>query len=64
MYAGDANSDGQVTSLDFNEFLPDFKSAQTGYQKTDWNMDGQITSIDFNLFLPNFKNAATSDVPQ
>ncbi|MCK6621380.1 MAG: hypothetical protein HUU32_13910 [Calditrichaceae bacterium] len=63
MFTGDANSDGQVTSTDFNIFSPDFTSAQTGYLYSDWNMDGQVTSTDFNMFSPNFTSAAQSQVP-
>src|SRR5512140_367735 len=63
LYAGDANMDGQVTSLDFDQFDPKFRAAATGYQITDWNMDGQVTSLDFDLLNPNFRAAAVSKVP-
>lgn len=64
LYAGDANGDGQVTSLDFDQFNPKFRSAATGYQIPDWNLDGQVTSLDFDLFNPNFRTAAVSRVPK
>jgi hypothetical protein len=64
LFAGDANMDGQVTSLDFDQFNPKFRSAATGYQITDWNLDGQVTSLDFDLFNPNFRAAAISRVPK
>lgn len=63
MVSGDANKDGQITSTDFNEFNPKFKTAVTGYQTEDWNLDGQITSTDFNIFNVNFKQARISNVP-
>jgi hypothetical protein len=63
LFTGDANSDGQVTSSDFNIFNPAAQSAQTGYQASDWNLDGQVTSSDFNQFNPNAQNAAQSQVP-
>ncbi len=63
LFAGDANADGQVTSLDFNVFNPKFRAAATGYEVSDWNLDGQVTSLDFNLFNPNFRAAALSQVP-
>jgi hypothetical protein len=64
LFSGDANGDGQVTSLDFDQFNPKFRAAATGYEATDWNMDGQVTSLDFDLFNPNFRTAAVSRVPK
>ncbi len=63
LYAGDANVDGQVTSLDFDQFNPKFRAAAIGYQITDWNIDGQVTNLDFDLFNPNFRAGAVSKVP-
>jgi hypothetical protein len=63
MYAGDANGDGQLTGTDFNLFNPKFRSALSGYLKTDFNLDGSITGTDFNIFNPNFRNARSSQVP-
>jgi len=63
MFSSDANGDGQVTSSDFNVFLPAAKAAETGYHMADWNLDGQVTSSDFNFFNPNAKNAARTQVP-
>jgi hypothetical protein len=63
MFSSDANGDGQVTSSDFNVFLPAAKAAETGYHMADWNLDGQVTSSDFNIFNPNAKNAARTQVP-
>ncbi len=63
LFGGDANMDGQVTSLDFDQFNPKFRGAATGYQAVDWNLDGQVTSPDFDLFNPNFRAAAVCRVP-
>jgi hypothetical protein len=63
LFVGDANMDGQVTSLDFDLFNPKFRAAVTGYEVVDWNMDGQVTSLDFDLFNPNFRAAAVCRVP-
>ncbi|MGH1362711.1 MAG: lamin tail domain-containing protein [Calditrichia bacterium] len=63
LYAADANGDGQITSSDFNTFLPAARTAQSGYHLADWNLDGQITSSDFNFFNPNAKTAAQTQVP-
>ncbi len=63
LFSGDANGDGQVTSLDFDQFNPKFRSAATGYEASDFNLDGQVTSLDFDLFNPNFRAGAVSKVP-
>jgi photosystem II stability/assembly factor-like uncharacterized protein len=63
MYAGDGNSDGLVTSTDFNVFNPKFISAANGYEYSDWNLDGLVTSTDFNFFIPNFTTAKQTFVP-
>ena len=63
LYGGEANGDGQVTSSDFNVFLPKFTSGATGYELSDWNLDGQVTSSDFNIFLANFTAGKTTQVP-
>lgn len=63
LYGGEANGDGQVTSSDFNVFLPKFTSGATGYELSDWNLDGQVTSSDFNIFLANFTGGKATRVP-
>jgi lysophospholipase L1-like esterase len=63
MWAGDANRDSHITTLDFNLWLPDARSAKTGYNYTDINLDGQDTTLDFNLWLPNARAAKSSQVP-
>jgi trimeric autotransporter adhesin len=62
LYSGDGNSDGQITTLDYDIFLPLVKSATTGYNITDWNMDGLITTLDFDIWLANAKLAKTTKV--
>ena len=64
LYAGDANSDGNITGTDFNIYNPDFRSAFSEYINTDFNLDGSVTGTDFNLFNPNFRNAKSSFVPK
>jgi len=63
MVAGDANGDGQITSLDYDLWLPEAKTASTGYLATDMNLDGQNTSLDYDIWLPNAKSAKSSQVP-
>jgi large repetitive protein len=64
LFSGDANGDGQVTSLDFDQFNPKFRSAATGYEVTDFTLDGQVTSLDFDEFNANFRAAAVTRVPK
>ena len=63
MIAGDANSDGQVTTLDYNFWLPNARAAKTGCSNTDENLDGLNTTLDYNLWLPNARAARKSQVP-
>ena len=63
MFAGDANADGQITTLDFSPWLANAKAALTGYTPTDFNCDGQNTTTDFTLWLVNAKSAARTAVP-
>jgi phosphodiesterase/alkaline phosphatase D-like protein len=63
MFAGDANDDGQITTLDFSPWLANAKAALTGYMSTDFNCDGQNTTSDFTLWLANAKAAAQTRVP-
>jgi hypothetical protein len=63
LYAGDANSDGQITTLDFTPWLSAARSALTGYRGTDFNCDGQNTTQDFTMWLANARSAASSHIP-
>ena len=63
MYAGDSNNDGQITTLDYNLWLPNARVSLTGYTITDINLDGQNTTLDYNLWLPNARASRSSQVP-
>ena len=63
MFAGDANGDGLITTLDYNAWLPNARATVTGYTNTDINLDGQNTTLDYNLWLPNARAARNSQVP-
>ena len=63
MIGGDANGDGQVTTTDYDIWLPDARAAATGYKNTDMNLDGQATTTDYDLWLPNARAAKSSQVP-
>jgi parallel beta-helix repeat protein len=63
MFAGDGSVDGQVTAIDFNDWLVATKAVATGYEQSDFNFDESVTAIDFNLWLVNTKMVASSKVP-
>jgi hypothetical protein len=63
LFAGDANADGVVQSLDFNIYISRAASGATGYQTADFNLDGQVQALDFNLYLANTLLGASSQVP-
>lgn len=63
MIVGDANEDGNITTIDYNLWLPDNNSAASGYLATDMNLDGNVTTADYNLWLPNNNAARSSQVP-
>jgi hypothetical protein len=63
LYAGDAGSDGQITTLDFTPWLAAARAAVVGYSRTDFNCDGQNTSSDFTVWLSNARSGATSQIP-
>ena len=63
MYAGDANSDGQITSLDYDAWLPNTRTAVTGYENTDMDLDTQNTTTDYDIWLPNTRSGKESHVP-
>jgi hypothetical protein len=63
MIAGDANGDGSVNAIDFNDnWLPQ-NGTPYDYSKTgDFNLDGSINAVDYNEFwLPN--NGTATQVP-
>ena len=63
MIAGDADGDGQVTTLDYDAWLPNARSSVGGYSNTDMNLDGQNTTLDYDVWLPNARTAKISQVP-
>ncbi|HZW39357.1 MAG TPA: cohesin domain-containing protein [Ignavibacteriaceae bacterium] len=63
MASGDANSDGNITSTDFNIFSPSFNNISSGYLNSDFNLDLNVTSTDFNYFNPNFIRILSTQVP-
>ena len=63
LYAGDSNTDGQITALDFNTWNANTKAGQVGYVPDDMNLDGQVTALDFNPWNVNTKLGATTQVP-
>jgi hypothetical protein len=63
MAAGDANSDGNVTTLDLTVWLPDNNTAASGYLNSDMNMDGNTTTLDLTKWLPNNNIAMSTHVP-
>jgi hypothetical protein len=63
LFAGEAGTDGVVTTLDFNSWLAAAKSVLTGYRQEDFNLDAAITTLDFNYWLVNTKAVASGQVP-
>jgi hypothetical protein len=63
MFAGDANADGDVQALDFNDFIAQTTSGASGYQSADFNLDGNVQALDFNLYIANTLSGAASQVP-
>jgi hypothetical protein len=63
LYAGDANGDGSVQALDFNDYISQTTTGAAGYQTGDFNMDGQVQALDFNLYLSNTLAGVSSQVP-
>src|SRR5207249_3811625 len=56
---GDANHDGTVNTLDFNELATHFNQSTTlnwanGDVTADFNGDGKINALDFNTIATNF----------
>ena len=53
-YAGDANLDGSVNSLDFNALATNFGTSDNLWFNGDFNYDGTVNSLDFNALATNF----------
>jgi hypothetical protein len=53
-YAGDANLDHAVDSIDFNSLAASFGSSGKIWDQGDFNYDGNVDTTDFNLLASNF----------
>lgn len=59
--AGDFDSNGVNSFLDFNQYLSD-SSAILQYLHNDVNMDGYVTVLDFNLYKANSSSMAVMEL--
>ena len=57
LFAGDADGDGQITSID--QSICATQLSRTGYQCSDYDLDGRITSNDTILCIANADHSAT-----
>ena len=53
-YSGDANIDGTVDTIDFNQVAANFSGSSKDWNQGDFNYDGTVDSVDFNLLASNF----------
>jgi hypothetical protein len=53
-YAGDANIDGKVDTLDFNSLAGNFGGSGKVWSQADFNYDGVVDTLDFNNLAANF----------
>jgi hypothetical protein len=63
MYPGDADYNGTINVIDYQNYQNNCITANTGYLNTDFNLDGIITGSDFNIFAPVNKKRTTTNVP-
>lgn len=61
MRAGDWNSDGIITTADFNGYLSN-SSAVNQFVAGDFNADGTVSIADFNLYLSNASSIGVVEV--
>jgi hypothetical protein len=54
VYAGDANLDGVVDTLDFNSLAANFGGTSKLWNQADFNYDGVVDTLDFNNLAANF----------
>lgn len=54
IYAGDANFDGKVNTIDFNQLAGGFGGTGKVWLEGDFSYDGLIDSTDFNAMVGNF----------
>ena len=62
-YYGDANIDGTVDTIDFNNLAANFGASNKSWLQGDFNYDGTADTIDFNLLASNFGQTLTADSP-
>jgi hypothetical protein len=53
-YAGDANLDGIVDTLDFNSLAANFGGSDKVWTQADFNYDAVVDTLDFNFLAGNF----------
>jgi hypothetical protein len=54
VYAGDANLDKTVDTVDFNNLAQNFSGSGKLWNQGDFNYDGSVDTVDFNLLASNF----------
>lgn len=64
---GDADSDGQITLLDFNIWFNAYQVVYNGGDATDfradWDGDGDITLLDYNIWFNAYQAVFAQGVP-
>src|SRR5205814_886935 len=53
VYSGDANLDGAVDTVDFNNLASNFSQSGKNWTEGDFNYDGSVDTVDFNLLASN-----------
>jgi hypothetical protein len=61
-YYGDANIDGAVDSVDFNNLASNFGGSGKSWSQGDSNYDGVVDTTDFNLLASNFGKTLAAEV--
>src|SRR5262249_42287304 len=63
VYSGDANLDGTVDTIDFNNLASNFSGSGKFWGPGDFNYDGSIDTVDFNLLASNFSLTLAATAP-
>lgn len=64
-YAGDADLNGSVNSLDFSRFVAGYGGvAGRIWSQGDFNFDSKVNTLDFNLLAGNFGKTLPSVAAQ
>ena len=61
-YYGDANLDGAVDTIDFNNLAANFSGSSKSWSQGDFNYDGSVDTVDFNLLASNFSLTLATQV--